>query len=139
MLRRRSLLKASATLPFAMALSPFDSKVLDASTVVEPNRLGSEQTTKSDWIDAHVHVWTPDISKYPLSDKYKRSDMAPPSFTPEELFHHCKPEGVAKVVLIQMSFYGFDNRYMLDSMEKHWEFFQELPSSMRLAATSPKK
>ena len=79
----------------------------------------SASQKSSEWIDAHVHVWTPDIKKYPLSDAYKVSDMAPPSFTPEELFSHCKPQGVTKVVLIQMSFYGFDNQYMLDCMEKH--------------------
>src|SRR5690606_20829476 len=45
--------------------------------------------------------------------------MKPPSFTPEELFAHSKPNGVARVVLIQMSFYRFDNRYMLDVMKQH--------------------
>lgn len=71
------------------------------------------------WIDAHVHVWTPDTKKYPLSAKYKVSDMQPPSFTPEQLFAHCNPVGVKRIVLIQMSFYQFDNRYMLDMMAAH--------------------
>ena len=71
------------------------------------------------YIDAHVHVWTPDIQTYPLSESYKVSDMAPASFIPEELFAQCKPLGVTRIVLIQMSFYGFDNRYMLDCMAKH--------------------
>ena len=75
--------------------------------------------TESQWIDAHVHVWTPDTNKYPLAESFQVADMAPTSFTPDELFTHCKPQGVAKVVLIQMSFYRFDNQYMLDSMEKH--------------------
>jgi predicted TIM-barrel fold metal-dependent hydrolase len=69
-------------------------------------------------IDAHVHVWTPDTDKYPLGPGYTKADMKPPSFTPEQLFQHCKPEGVDRIVLIQMSFYGFDNRYMLDSMKR---------------------
>ena len=72
-----------------------------------------------EWIDAHVHVWTPHTDKYPLSDAFKKSDMVPSSFTPEELFAHCKPQRVTKVVLIQMSFYGFDNQYMLDCIEKY--------------------
>lgn len=75
--------------------------------------------TESRWIDAHVHVWTPDTKRYPLAESFKKADMAPESFTPDELFAHCKPQGVTKVVLIQMSFYRFDNQYMLDSMEKH--------------------
>lgn len=69
-------------------------------------------------IDAHVHVWTPDTDKYPLAKGFAKEDMKPPSFTPEELFAHCKPEGVSRIVLIQMSFYGFDNSYMLDSMKR---------------------
>ncbi len=71
-----------------------------------------------DWIDAHVHVWTPDTEGYPISPPYQKKDMVPESFTPEQLFEHSKPSGVGRVVLIQMSFYHFDNRYMLDCMEK---------------------
>lgn len=60
------------------------------------------------FIDAHVHVWTPDTARYPLAEGYKKEDMKPPSFTPEELFKHSKPSGVDRINLIQMSFYGFD-------------------------------
>ena len=69
-------------------------------------------------IDAHVHVWTPNLKKYPLWEGYTREDMKPPSFTPEQLFAHCQPEGVDRIVLIQMSYYRFDNSYMLDCMER---------------------
>ncbi len=72
----------------------------------------------SNWIDAHVHVWTPDTKKYPLAPTFKVADMQPPSFTPEELFAHCRPVGVNRIVLIQMSFYQYDNRYMLDMLAK---------------------
>jgi len=74
---------------------------------------------ENNWIDAHVHVWTPDTRKYPLAPPYTAADMQPPSFTPQELFAHCLPVGVKRVVLIQMSFYQFDNRYMLDMMAAH--------------------
>ncbi len=69
-------------------------------------------------IDAHVHVWTPDTTSYPLARGFTKDRMRPPSFTPEELFAHCRPEGVERIALIQMSFYGFDNSYMLDSMRR---------------------
>jgi len=69
------------------------------------------------FIDAHVHVWTPDTQRYPLAEGFVREkDMVPPSFTPQELFAHCRSQGVARIVLIQMSFYKFDNSYMLDVM-----------------------
>jgi predicted TIM-barrel fold metal-dependent hydrolase len=75
------------------------------------------------FIDAHVHVWTPDTAHYPLAAAYKREDMKPASFTPEQLFLHTRPAGVDRINLIQMSFYGFDNRYMLDMMALHPEVF----------------
>ena len=68
------------------------------------------------YVDAHAHVWTGDTAAYPLAPGYGVSDMVPPSSTPEELFGHCRPCGVDRVVLIQMSFYGLDNRYMLDAI-----------------------
>jgi predicted TIM-barrel fold metal-dependent hydrolase len=71
------------------------------------------------FIDAHVHVWTPDVDRYPLAAGYRKEDMKPASFTPEELFQHARPNGVTRVTLIQMSFYGYDNSYMLDMMKKH--------------------
>jgi len=69
-------------------------------------------------IDAHVHVWTPDVAKYPLAPGFEVAQMKPPSFTPEELFAHTRPNGVGRIVLIQMSYYRYDNRYMLDTMER---------------------
>ena len=45
--------------------------------------------------------------------------MRLPSFTPEELFAHAHPCGVTRVVLIQMSHYGYDNSYMLDMMKEY--------------------
>lgn len=75
------------------------------------------------YIDSHVHVWTPDLVHYPLAAGYKKEDMKPASFTPDELFKHSKPAGVDRINLIQMSFYGFDNRYMLDMIAQHPDVF----------------
>lgn len=74
-------------------------------------------------IDAHVHVWTDDLAHYPLGPGYKAEDMKPPRFTPEDLFKHTKPAEVDRINLIQMSFYGFENRYMLDMMALYPEVF----------------
>ena len=70
------------------------------------------------YIDAHVHVWTPDTRAYPIAEGFTQADLAPPSFTPEELLAQARPHGVDRIVLIQMSFYRTDNRYMLDSMAR---------------------
>ena len=70
------------------------------------------------YIDAHVHVWTSDTKKYPLAPGYRREQMQPPDFPPEELLSHARPCGVERIVLIQMSYYGYDNAYMLDTMRR---------------------
>ena len=75
------------------------------------------------FIDAHVHVWTDDTAHYPLAPGYKPEDMKPRTFTPEILFRLTKANGVDRINLIQMSFYGFDNRYMLDMMALHGDVF----------------
>jgi predicted TIM-barrel fold metal-dependent hydrolase len=86
------------------------------------------------FIDAHVHVWTDDTSHYPLGPGWKKEDMHPKRFTPEDLFKHTKAAGVDRVNLIQMSYYTpksgfsrnaheFDNRYMLDMMALYKDVF----------------
>ncbi|HTU22515.1 MAG TPA: amidohydrolase family protein [Gemmataceae bacterium] len=75
------------------------------------------------FIDAHVHVWTDDTAHYPLARSFKVEDMKPRRFTPEDLFKHSKPAGVDRINLIQMSFFGFDNRYMLDMIALHKDVF----------------
>lgn len=71
------------------------------------------------FIDAHVHVWTPDTIHYPLARGFRPEDMTPRSFTPDELFSHCRPCGVTRINLIQMSYYGTDNSYMLHMIGLH--------------------
>jgi predicted TIM-barrel fold metal-dependent hydrolase len=75
-------------------------------------------------IDAHVHVWTDDVEAYHLAPGHTREQMKPPSFTAEELLAHAEPCGVDRIVLIQMSFYGFDNRYMLETIRRRPQTFR---------------
>lgn len=71
------------------------------------------------FIDAHVHVWTDDVDRYPLAAGFNKSNMNPLRFTPADLLELCIPLGVDRVVLIQMNFYGVDNSYMIDCMRQH--------------------
>ncbi|MFO0957933.1 MAG: amidohydrolase family protein [Isosphaeraceae bacterium] len=75
------------------------------------------------YIDGHSHIWTPDTAHYPLAEGFKVDDMKPPSFTAEELLALCRPAGVGRVNLIQMSFYRFDNRYILDMIRLYPDRF----------------
>ncbi len=73
----------------------------------------------NDNIDAHVHVWDDKREKYPLSPDFASKDVAPSTFTPEELFAQQKGTSVSRTVLIQMSFFKYDNSYMTDVIQKH--------------------
>lgn len=107
-LDRRSLLQGGIGAAACSSLSVFSSEAPC-----------DERPVDLEWIDAHVHVWTGDTKSYPLAEGFTKEQMKPPSFAPSDLFGHCRPHGVSKIVLIQMNFYTFDNRYMLDVMEKH--------------------
>src|SRR6266545_4484113 len=75
-------------------------------------------------IDAHVHVWTNDFAKYPLAQGFTPAQMKPPVFLPEEILRHARPSGVDRIVLIQMSYYRFDNSYMLDAIRRRPRVFR---------------
>jgi len=88
-----------------------------ASAAGMPRPMIAADANQTDgWIDAHTHVWTSDTASYPLAAGYRRDEMRPASFTLDEFFQHARPAGVTRAVLIQMSFYGFDQRYLLDEL-----------------------
>src|SRR5262245_29269580 len=71
--------------------------------------------SKLPYVDAHSHVWSPDVERWPLAAGQMKADLKPLSFTPEELFKLAEPEKVGRVVLIQHSVYhAFDNAYLID-------------------------
>ena len=76
------------------------------------------QQQQAGFIDAHVHVWPKFSADYPLDSQYTQADLVPESFTPESILKLCENEFVRRVLLIQMSFFGFDNSYMLDCIQK---------------------
>jgi predicted TIM-barrel fold metal-dependent hydrolase len=65
------------------------------------------------YIDAHSHIWVPDVGHYPLARGFAVSNRKPPSFTAEELLAQCRPESVGRVNPIQMSFCEFDNPFQI--------------------------
>ena len=75
------------------------------------------------YIDAHVHVWTDDFDKYPLAEGFGVEEMVPPTFFPEDIIGHGKASGVDRIALVQMSYYRFDNSYMLAAMREYEGLF----------------
>lgn len=74
-------------------------------------------TKMNEAIDAHVHLWTDDRTKYPRTADTQ--DYSPSRFTAQDFLAHARPNGVGRAVLVQMSFYRFDNSYMIDSMRAY--------------------
>src|SRR5262249_29420699 len=46
------------------------------------------------WMDAHSHVWSPDVQSWPLAGQQRQADLKPLSFKPEELLKLAEPEKV---------------------------------------------
>jgi predicted TIM-barrel fold metal-dependent hydrolase len=77
------------------------------------------------WIDAHSHIWPPEVDRFPLAPGLTKKDLNPPSFTDDELLAIARPEGVQRVVLIQHSVYHlFDNSYLIDAAKRRPERFR---------------
>ncbi|MEO2014424.1 MAG: amidohydrolase family protein [Fuerstiella sp.] len=77
------------------------------------------------WIDAHSHIWTPDTSRYKLQPGMTVEDLAPKSFTADELMAIARPVGVGRVVLIQHTlFHGYDTSYLTDAWQRCPDVFR---------------
>jgi predicted TIM-barrel fold metal-dependent hydrolase len=113
-------MKSQQRLPHSMSRRTFGALAATTTASLASRAVAVEEGEKSPgWIDAHVHVWSSDTQRYPLAEQFEPSAMDPPSFTPTELLQHCRPAGVERIVLIQMSFYEYDHRYMFEAMQAH--------------------
>lgn len=115
-MKRRTWLSAASS---TLAVAACNTHQLFPSQVA-----GATQGNEVGWIDAHAHVWPRMNSDFPLSEGFTAKDVIPESFTPEELLQQARPSFVQRVVLIQMSFFGFDNRYMLDCIKRYPKYFR---------------
>jgi predicted TIM-barrel fold metal-dependent hydrolase len=80
---------------------------------------------KPGYIDAHSHIWTPDVKSFPLKDGQTADDLKPRSFTDDELMAIASKVGVDRVVLIQHTgYHGFDNSYLVHAWKKHPKRFR---------------
>lgn len=97
---RRNFLASTGAISLAPAMSLF-----------------ADDEVKDGLVDAHVHVWPADREKYPLAESFVGKKIEPGIFDPAILLGHQKDTGVTRTVLIQMSFYQYDNSYMLDVIQ----------------------
>src|SRR5262245_30883370 len=114
---RRELVRAGIYIASSTMVGPM-VKADRSNAKSTPSASDALEKLRTGYIDAHVHVWTSDTKKYPLASGFLREQMQPPNFPPEELLSHARPCGVDRIVLIQMSYYGDDNSYMLETMRR---------------------
>src|SRR5262245_36467638 len=83
--RRQWLAGASAAAGMAFVRSTAGHVI---ETAQEQGHRGGQAFDTKAWpyIDAHSHVWSPDVARWPLVKGQTRADLKPLSFTPEELF-----------------------------------------------------
>lgn len=117
--RRSFLANTAAALATVALQSSSVTRAADAPAEDNP------PATTRGIIDAHSHIWTRDITKYPLANGNTLEDLKPPSFTAEELLAVARPLGVSRVVLIQHGpYHGFDNRYITDTIARYPDVFR---------------
>lgn len=114
--RRDALQAGLAGVTCAMGITGITTAA-SAAPKTESDTTGKSQ---AGWIDGHSHIWTRDVKSFPLAPGQTVEDLAPPSFTTEELIKVSEPEGVRRVVLIQHHIYhGWDNSYMIDAARRY--------------------
>lgn len=69
-------------------------------------------------LDAHIHVHSPDIDRYPLAPGFERSDLWYPSMTPEDYAGYARGFGKVRANLVQPTWYGLDHTYIIDCIAR---------------------
>src|SRR5436190_54880 len=76
-------------------------------------------------IDAHVHVWTNETSAFPFAHPYDPK-FKPPAVagTAELLLEEMDQHAIDAAVLVQVIYYGWDNRYLAQCVKRHPQRFR---------------
>ena len=72
-------------------------------------------------IDTHMHAWSLEWDQYPFTPP--EPAMARPEHpnTTEEVVEVMDRHSVDHMVLVQVRYYGWDNRYLVDSLRRYLE------------------
>lgn len=71
-------------------------------------------------IDTHVHVWSDDPAAFPFAHP-TNPNFKPPAIaaTAESLLAEMDRSGLTQAVLVQVIYYGWDNRYLAHTLKAH--------------------
>ncbi|HUE96391.1 MAG TPA: amidohydrolase family protein [Longimicrobiaceae bacterium] len=76
-------------------------------------------------IDTHMHVWSADVASYPFAHPYSGDFSAPAlAGTVERLVEEMDAYGITHAILVQMIYYGWDNRYTVDCLHRYPDRFR---------------
>jgi predicted TIM-barrel fold metal-dependent hydrolase len=76
--------------------------------------------SRGGYVDAHSHIWTTDIKRFPLRKGILVADLKPHSFTAEDLIKLGHTENVTRHVLISHGpYHGFNNDYYTHAVSNH--------------------
>lgn len=114
-------------MPSEVPLSRRDALAIGTAAAVTAGgqSLSAASAEDNPWIDAHSHIWPPDTRVFKLAPGMTVADLAPRSFTDDELLAVARPHGVGRVVLIQHTlFHGFDNSCLIDAWQRKPDLFR---------------
>lgn len=71
-------------------------------------------------VDTHMHVWADDARQFPFPHPYHQ-EFEHPEYrgTVEMLVDDMDRNGVTHCILVQVIYHGWDNRYLVDCLEKY--------------------
>jgi predicted TIM-barrel fold metal-dependent hydrolase len=70
-------------------------------------------------VDTHMHVWSTDWDQYPFSPPEETMKRPEDSNSAEEVIETMERHGVDFTVLVQVRYYGWDNRYLADCLRRY--------------------
>jgi predicted TIM-barrel fold metal-dependent hydrolase len=71
-------------------------------------------------IDTHLHVWSGDTKAFPFAHPTNANFKAPPlAGTAEMLLEEMERHAIDHAVLVQVIYYGWDNRYIARCIQRH--------------------
>jgi len=76
-------------------------------------------------VDTHMHVWTNDVEHFPFAHPYDSNFKPPPvAGSVEMLVEEMDRYAIDYAVLVQVIYYGWDNRYVAHCVKRHPQRFR---------------
>jgi len=76
-------------------------------------------------VDTHMHVWTNDVERFPFAHPYDSNFKPPPvAGSVEMLLEEMDRNAIGYAVLVQVIYYGWDNRYVAHCVKRHPQRFR---------------